>query len=634
MGTMTGPLFALVLACAQAAPPTRYDVSVDLRAVPASALRGPHIGFAEGGQGTVRHLSVDDQGLAILSNMGLSWTPLPGPPDTIPAPYHTPVDMVDALDGLASTFPETVRRVDLGWSVDGRPIVAVRITNAAEPEGHVRVLGAHHGDELISAEVALAFAKHLAATPDLTASLLDHVAVWVVPHVNPDGVAALTRHNARDVDLNRNYPYQWSSDEFRPGNAPLSEPETRAIEALALRAPPSLGLSLHSGATNFGWVWNHTVEPAADAAHHQLVAESYAQWCTAEGFWITNGAEWYPTNGDTNDWAYGYWGTFDYTVELSPTKTPPADQIETWIDAHLDSLVHTVNDSSAFRGHVTDRITGRPVRSILTRSSRGPPFRTTDDGRFQLHLSDFGAPIEVSAPGYETHGFEPTSSTAAIVLTPIGRSSDRTLWPPVIHLRDFGQLRLDEPASEVSLLPPGRPEQPVEVSGRSLFLTSEGLPPGLWGVVVDGRPLARPLLVDAPDAAPILDRQVLADRLVLELAAGGTGRQAWLYLDGQLQEKQWIDQTGTELTIDLAGWPTNARIDVALHAPGGVVWVADVFNGAWTASVSPPGTDGLDTGLQSALAARPVACGCTSTPVPPSLILGWIWMGWLRRRDP
>ncbi len=96
------------------------------------------------------------------------------------------------------------------------------------------------------------------------------------------------------------------------------------------------------------------------------------------------------------------------------------------------------------------------------------------------------------------------------------------------------------------------------------------------------------------------------------------------------EERRGLRETHERATTE----STDARIDVALHAPGGVVWVADVFNGAWTASVSPPGTDGLDTGLQSALAARPVACGCTSTPVPPSLILGWIWMGWLRRRDP
>lgn len=94
----------------------------------------------------------------------------------------------------------------------------------------------------------------VAIVDDLKRLALPHgIELWLVPVLNPDGLAAQTLGNAHGVDLNRNFPYHWrdldGSGTFDSGSHPLSEPESRAAYQLVLRIKPRLTIWFHQPLT-------------------------------------------------------------------------------------------------------------------------------------------------------------------------------------------------------------------------------------------------------------------------------------------------------------------------------------------------------------------------------------------------
>ncbi|HKF83305.1 MAG TPA: M14 family zinc carboxypeptidase [Solirubrobacterales bacterium] len=125
----------------------------------------------------------------------------------------------------------------IGRSVHDRPIVLFRSGPANAPL-KVLVVGAIHGDETAGMRIT----RQLIAAPPLA-----RVELLVVPTINPDGVAAHTRSNARSVDLNRNFPFRWrplSGGEYS-GPGPLSEPESKAAYRLILEERPDITIWFH-----------------------------------------------------------------------------------------------------------------------------------------------------------------------------------------------------------------------------------------------------------------------------------------------------------------------------------------------------------------------------------------------------
>jgi murein peptide amidase A len=146
-----------------------------------------------------------------------------------------PILLVGALVIAAAAPARTERTKQLGRSWQGRPIRAVEVGN---PTGvRVLVVGCIHGNE--TAGIAIARALERTSPSDLD--------LWIVPDLNPDGVAAGTRLNAHGVDLNRNFPWRWRplGGDYTSGPRPLSEREARIAHTLILHLHPHVTIWFH-----------------------------------------------------------------------------------------------------------------------------------------------------------------------------------------------------------------------------------------------------------------------------------------------------------------------------------------------------------------------------------------------------
>ncbi len=181
---------------------------------------------------------------------------LPSPTLVPPTRSVTPPTPT-ARQPLPSPTPQFHERRLLGYSQEGRPIVSHCF---GWGEAKLVLLGDIHGGteentyHLMSEIVAYYQKNPGQVSPQVT--------LWVIPTINPDGLAHGTRFNSRGVDLNRNAdtdhdgcpendwsPDIFDSEEHAPGGGgkhPFSEVETRILRDFLVDA--QVVISYHSQA--------------------------------------------------------------------------------------------------------------------------------------------------------------------------------------------------------------------------------------------------------------------------------------------------------------------------------------------------------------------------------------------------
>jgi len=284
--------------------------------------------------------------------------------------YLTLDEIYAAMRQLANQNPRLVQLLEIGRSIENRPIYALRLTRDPQrarvyrDRPQVVINAMQHAREWITPPVVLYFAYRLVAeypTNMQAREALDQLEVYVVPVVNPDGYVfthtrdRLWRKNRRylgriagrdvyGVDLNRNWGFRWggsgsSSDpnsETYRGSAPFSEPESYWLSRWMLSLPTLRAhVDVHSYSQLILWPWGYTTSRApfhrvferVAVAQQQAIRRVYGLSYTIGPIATTL----YTASGSMTDWVFGVRGALSYTYELRDTGRYgfllPPDQI-------------------------------------------------------------------------------------------------------------------------------------------------------------------------------------------------------------------------------------------------------------------------------------------------------------------
>ena len=269
--------------------------------------------------------------------------------------YDEPGGFRDQMYAIARDNPQLAKLVKLGTTLQGREILAIKLTQSARevPDGSrpaVLYSALQHAREWIAGEVDRRlmnwYIDRWRANDKAVKDLLKRTELWFVPVANPDGyeytftTERLWRKNLRDndgdgqitisdgVDPNRNYPNHFkyddegssaifSSQTYR-GPAPVSEAETKALKGLLDRIKFRFQVNYHS---NGQWLlypegWQ-TGTPTADDPIYFALSGNLDRPAIADFHPGLSPDVLYVTNGETNDYAHATDGTLAWTPELS-----------------------------------------------------------------------------------------------------------------------------------------------------------------------------------------------------------------------------------------------------------------------------------------------------------------------------
>ncbi len=338
--------------------------------------------------------------------------------DSVLLGYRSYAQVCSTMVDLAGDYPLICRLETLGFSVQNRAILMMRVTDnpqTEETEPEFRIVGPHHGDEKIASEIALSFLQYVLASYDTNTvvhNLVDSTELWVIPIVNVDGHVVNHRTNANGVDLNRDYGYRWSGEGNSP--SPFSQQETRLVRQHGIDNNIAIEFEYHSVASYVNYLWdNHPSDPPDSNLIVTLAVEymdsTYGSGTTQLD--TINGYRWYEVDGSCQDASFGLFGNIAYTIE---TRQPSQQaRIDSICIANRRALLGAIRACRrGINGAVRDSLTGSP---LYARISFDSPLRW--DCYSDPAVGDFHKPLPAGAYTLTAHaqGYRPKTVTGVVV---------------------------------------------------------------------------------------------------------------------------------------------------------------------------------------------------------------------------
>ncbi|MDD5502748.1 MAG: M14 family zinc carboxypeptidase [Candidatus Thermoplasmatota archaeon] len=315
--------------------------------------------------------------------------------------YHNNVTLQQDLQSLAEAHPNLTKLQSIGKSVLGQDLWCIEITNFESPEQKpaIYIDGAHHGNEQLGMELCYSFADFLLNEyeSNVTAKeLVNARHFYITPLVNPDGNLLDARANAKQVDLNRNYPYQWTGEGDTIGlSSAGSEPEVAANMGIMKKIQPDLYVTFHTGATVMIYPWGYTPDPPPDEQVYLRLCEEIANRTNLEYGQICSPAM-YPAFGGSIDWSYGELGIISYCIEVDGEQWVPAstEDIRSRLWQSFDGLLYSAQN--------VDLLGAKLEMLDLALSSNSPDTFTIS---FTLSNTGFGNATNISICPNEGDGY-------------------------------------------------------------------------------------------------------------------------------------------------------------------------------------------------------------------------------------
>ncbi len=357
-----------------------------------------------------------------------------GNPPAPPAPtFPTFSEVIDEMTEAATQFPDIVEMVNLTEEYGtpqthlGQDLFAVKISDNVsqeEDEPAFLMVAAHHGNEIGTPVVALDAIARLTDGygVNITISrLVNEYETWIVPVWNVDGYPD-RRRNERpngNVDLNRNYPFLWSTDcsgstSTGSGNykgpSAGSEPETQTMMALSEDRRFTKVLDLHSSGRVVVFGYRCSPHQLSSYLEEEAVALSEASSYNGE-------ARQPSAEGEHYHWQLGNFSNYAFLTEISNTQSP------SYADAVVEAArvwpgtIWMLQRPIPVWGHVRDATSGEPLSTHISYVEN--PFTQGEQntseprfGRYHAFLPPGEHTLRFSHAGYVTQEV-PVTVTAA-----------------------------------------------------------------------------------------------------------------------------------------------------------------------------------------------------------------------------